>query len=94
MSQAKLAKLSKPKVEKSNAYSSVPRRSASYVKATNQPTSITLYDYAQVESATNILRYRHFIKRHQKLYKELFTRYEGNNTKSSRVPKSQLTFDV
>ena len=47
-----------------------------------------------MESATNLLRYRHFVKKHQKLYRELFTRYEGNETKTSRVPKSQLTFDT
>ena len=40
-----------------------------------------------------MLRYRHFTKRHQKPYRELFLRYEGNNTKSSRVPNSLQTFD-
>lgn len=52
-----------------------------------------LYDYQNEESSTNLLRYRHFIKRHTKLYRELFLRYEGNDTKSSRVPKNLQTFD-
>ena len=56
--------------------------------------SLELYDYRSLESATNVLRYRHFVKRHQKLYREIFNRYEGNNTRTSRVPKSQLTFDA
>lgn len=56
---------------------------------------LQLYDYHDgYESATNLLRYRHFVKRHLKLYKEIFARYEGNSTRTSRVPKSLLTFDA
>lgn len=53
-----------------------------------------LYDYEHLESATNLLRYRHFVKKHMKLFKDIFGRYEGNETKTSRVPKSQMTFDA
>ena len=57
-------------------------------------SGIKLYDYQNIESATNLLRYRHFIKRNLKLYREIFSRFEGNSSKSSRILKSQQTFDT
>ena len=66
VSQAKIAQLSKAKRVQSKAPSSVPRRSVSYARRDGGVSNagVRLYDYAATESATNILRYRHFIKRH------------------------------
>ena len=82
-----------PKTKVGAGPQSLAHRSISHITTTTTPV-LQLYDYQQLESATNLLRYRHFVKKHTRLYKEVFARYEGNETKTSRVPKSQMTFDA
>lgn len=56
--------------------------------------SLELYPYSEVESATNVLRYRMFLKRYLKLHKDIFARYDGNSSTQNRVPKSLRTFEA
>jgi len=71
----------------------VASRSPKSVNQVHSRGVLQLYDYGILESATNLLRYRHFLKRHTKLMRELFARYHGNESNKSRVLKSQQTFD-
>ena len=54
--------------------------------------SIALYDHAQHESKTDLLRYRQACKKYAKLFKEMFHRYAGNTTRSRQQPIK--TFDL
>ena len=44
------------------------------------------------ESQTDILKYRQVLKRHKRLFKEIFGRYAGNTTRQRQ--QSIQTFDL